>query len=141
MDTHSPHYVSDPTQAKNHARRSLFAPIAYGLLIAFFLAFGLAAWGTYRVALFLKELPNRIVIDIDEQVAQQFFTESTIFAMREGEKPQRLEIINYLETVGPDAEAFLEALDEASTDPDAEIAAAARAAIEAIRKTDSSSGV
>lgn len=117
--------------------RSVWVSVAYALLIVFALSLGVVTWGAYRVYRMIADLPDRIVFDMDDAAFQESFREafvdSTKMALRDGEKPQRLEIMRFLEESGPAAKDFLNSLEEAACDEDPEIVAAAESAIAAIQ--------
>ena len=79
------------TTVKTRTRYIFSAGIVLGLIV-----FGAGAWGVVRIVAWAKDLPNRIVIDLDEIPIESIVAEGTRAALMSEDQSQQLQCLEYL---------------------------------------------
>ena len=74
--------------------------LIYPILFVLLLGGLLLGWGAFRVVAFVKDLPNRIVFQIDGEAMSEVVHESIRSALQDGSDEQRLEVLQQL-AAGP----------------------------------------
>lgn len=105
---------------------------------------GTAAWGTYRVVSWARDLPNRIDIQINEDTLGQAAGEAVLMTLRDGDPGQRKIMLDQLGTGDLDNADYRHwiqsvlrpRIDALCNDSDNQVATSARSLVEKLDNAD-----